>query len=103
MNYVKNQIKNCSFLWLQGAVVGLIQSVVFNRGKYLFQEFIAHSYQACFPVFAYPINVMRNSMDRLTIVVFFLLILFQGLNAQRKLDPIMAIKQGADSLWILSH
>jgi hypothetical protein len=42
-------------------------------------------------------------MIRLTTAVFFFLILLPRLNAQVKVDPIMAIKQDADSVWILSH
>jgi len=46
---------------------------------------------------------MPNSMARSILIISCLLICFHGLNAQRKQDPIMAIKQGADSVWILSH
>jgi hypothetical protein len=42
-------------------------------------------------------------MTRLTTLISFFLVLLSGLNAQGKVDPIMAIKQDADSVWILSH
>ena len=46
---------------------------------------------------------MRNSMGRFIKVIFFLLIVIPVVNAQPKLNPIMAIRQDADSVWIVSH